>query len=225
MRVCNRMTPDPITAGPKTTHREAMALMKENNISHLPVVDSRGRVAGIISETDLLSTGPSRVTSLSFYELYTLLDTLTLDQIMSKPVLAVEEECSLSSAANYMIQHDVGSLLVVKDGELTGIITDTDIFKTFVEMLAGDQSGARIDVRVADEKGMLAQAMQAFADAGSYVFSVSTFQDEDGKYTLASIKETGTTRERLQAEIDRRPGVTLLEFRPLDEDRLICLGE
>lgn len=224
MRVKNRMTPQPVTAGPKTTHREAMMLMREKGISHLPVVDKQGRVLGIISETDLLSTGPSRITSLSIYEIYTLLDTLTLDQIMSKPVLAVEEECSLSSAASYMVGNGISSLLVMRGDELVGIITETDIFKTFVEMLGGGQPGARVDIHVADEKGMLAQATQAFADAGSYIYSLATFQDQTGKYTLASFKQTGATKQALQAEIDQHPGVDLLSFRPVEEDQLLKLN-
>ena len=199
-------------------------LLRENGISHLPVVDERGRVLGIISDTDLLSTGPSRITSLSIYEIYTLLDSLTLEQIMSKPVLAVEEDCSLSSAASYMVENGISSLLVMRGDELVGIITETDIFKTFVEVLGGGQPGARVEIHVADEKGMLAQATQAFADAGSYIFSLATFQDQTGQYTLSSFKQTGATKEALQAEIDKRPGVELLSYRPVEEDRLLRIG-
>jgi acetoin utilization protein AcuB len=224
MKVKQRMTANPIVASPNTTYREAMKLLKENEIGHLPVVDDRGKVVGIVSETDLMSTGPSRVTSLSIYEIHTLLDELTLKQIMSTPVLAVEEDCGLGSAAGLMVEHNIGSLLVMRGEELAGIITETDIFKTFVEVLGGSQPGSRVEVQLADEKGMLAQATQAFADAGSYIFSLTTFQDESGKYTLASFKETGATEEKLRDEIDKRPGVELLEFHSTEQDTLIQLS-
>lgn len=201
-----------------------MEILRGNNISHLPVVDAQGNVLGIISEVDLLSTGPSRVTTLSFYEIYTLLDEITLSQIMTKPVLAVEGDCSLPTAASYMIENDVGSLLVVEGSELVGIITRTDIFKTLVEILGGGQPGARVEIRVADEKGMLAQATQAFADAGSYIYSLATFQDEQGKYTLASVKQAGATQESLREAMAAREGVELLSFRPVEENRLIRLN-
>jgi acetoin utilization protein AcuB len=218
------MTANPIVASPDTSYREAMTLLKENGISHLPVVDDQGKVVGMVSEADLMSTGPSTVTTLSIYEIHTLLDELTLKQIMSKPVLAVEEDCGLANAAGFMVEHDVGSLLVMRGTELAGIITETDLFRTFVEVLGGNQPGSRVEVQVADEKGMLAQATQAFAEAGSYLYSLTTFQDESGRYTLASFKETGTTQEKLQSEIDKRPGVELLTFRPTEEDALLKLG-
>jgi acetoin utilization protein AcuB len=224
MQVKNRMTANPVVASPDTTYWEAMKLLKENEISHLPVVDGRGKVVGLVSESDLMSTGPSRVTSLSVYEIHTLLDELTLKQIMSTPVLAIKEDCGLSSAAGFMVEHDIGSLLVMRDSELVGIITETDVFKTFVEVLGGSQPGARVEVQVADEKGMLAQATQAFADAGSYIYSLTTFQDEAGKYTLASFKETGATEENLRGEVDKRPGVELLEFHPTEADVVLKLS-
>jgi acetoin utilization protein AcuB len=224
MKVKDRMTANLVVAASHTTYREAMTLLKENEISHLPVVDEQGKVVGIVSKTDLMSTGPSRVTSLSIYEIHTLLDELTLRQIMSTPALAVDESCGLANAAGFMVEHNVGSLLVMHKDELVGIITETDIFKTFVEVLGGGQPGARIEVQVADEKGMLAQATQAFADAGSYIFSLTTFQDQSGKYTLASFKETGASEERLQGEIEKRPGVELLEFHPTEQDALLRLG-
>jgi acetoin utilization protein AcuB len=224
MRVKNRMTPDPVVASLKLSHREAMLLMRERGISHLPVVDETGHVRGIVSEQDLLSTGPSRVTSLSIYELSTLLDQLTLAQIMSSPVLAVHEDCSLSNAASFMVEHEIGSLLVMRGDELVGILTETDVFKTFVEVLGGGQPGARVEVEVADEKGMLARATEAFAEAGSYIYSLTTFQDEAGKYTQASFKQSGASKEAIQAAIDKQPGVTLLDFRTTEEDQLIRLN-
>ena len=224
MKVKDRMTPNPVVALPKTTHREAMNLLKEHGIGHLPVVDAQGKVRGIVSEVDLLSTGPSRVTSLSIYEIYTLLDELTLEQIMVKPVLAVEEACGLSHAASFMIENNVGSLLVMQDQTLVGIITDTDIFKTFVEVLGGSQPGARVEIELADEKGMLAKAASAFAEAGSYIYSLTTFQDTKGKYTRISVKETGANQESLQAAVDAHTGVTIMEFRSTEDDTLLKLG-
>lgn len=224
MKVKDRMTPNPVVAYSKTTHREAMNLLKEHGIGHLPVVDNQGRVCGIVSEVDLLSTGPSRVTSLSIYEIYTLLDELTLEQIMVKPVLAVEEACGLSHAASFMIENGVGSLLVIRDQALVGIITDTDIFKTFVEVLGGSQPGSRVEMQLADEKGMLAEAALAFAEAGSYIYSLTTFQDKSGKYTRISVKETGASQESLQAAIDAHKGVTMMEFRSTEDDVLLKLG-
>lgn len=225
MRVKRRMTPHPITVAPGTSHREAMRLMNEHNINRLPVVDGKGRVVGIVSKTDLLSTGPSRVTSLSIYEIYTLLDELTLEQIMTQPVLAVEEDCSLTAAAHYMVEHNVGSLLVMRGDELVGIITSTDIFKTFVEIMGGGEPGSRIDVQVADKKGQFAAAATAFSDAGSYIISITTFKDESGRYTIASFKERGGDMEKLERNLAELGTVKILDYQPSAENKLLRIGK
>jgi acetoin utilization protein AcuB len=224
MNVRRRMTPNPITARPQTTHRQAMQLMNENNISHLPVIDERGKVVGLVSKTDLLSTGPSRVTSLSIYELYTLLDQLTLEQIMTRPVLAVDENCNLTSAAHFMIQHDIGCLPVLREGELAGIITETDIFKTFVEVMGGGEPGSRVEIQVADKKGQLLRALELLYAAGSYIVSLTTFKDDSGAYTIASIKQRGAEEAALREGFAQADTIDLLEYRPTDADELIQLG-
>jgi acetoin utilization protein AcuB len=224
MKVKRRMNTNVITASPGTSHREAMQLMHEHNISRLPVVDDSGHVVGIVSKTDLLSTGPSRVTSLSIYEIYTLLDELTLEQIMTRPVLAVEEDCSLTAAAHYMVENDVGSLLIMRGDELVGIITSTDIFKTFVEIMGGGEPGSRIDVQVADKKGQFAAAAQAFNDAGSYIISIATFKDESGSYTIASFKERGADIEKLKQNLAELGTAKILEYQPMGENKLLRIG-
>src|SRR5689334_10319222 len=139
MKVRQRMTPSPITISPSTSHSEAVTVMRENHIRRLPVVDKNGKLVGIISHKDLLSTSPSPATTLSVYEIYTLLDELTVEKFMIHPVLAVEDDCSIATAAGFMIEHKIGCLPVMHEGKLIGIITETDIFRTFVEVLGGGE--------------------------------------------------------------------------------------
>lgn len=214
MNVKQRMTPSPITVDPKTTHQRAMKLMKEHQIRRMPVIDKKGHLVGIVTMSDLLSAAPSQATSLSIYEIYTLLNDLTVDQIMTSPVYAVSEECSLAQAARLMLDHHISALPIMRGDELVGIITETDIFKTFVEIMGGGEPGFRIDLRVPDEKGMLAAVSQAFADAGSNIISVTTFEGEDATYGILSIKERGADEEALRAAVGKLSNVEIVEFRP-----------
>ncbi len=221
MKVKQRMTPGPITATPKTNYNEAIRLMRENGIQHLPIVDKQGKLVGIVARADMLNAQPSRVTTLSVYEIASLLDTVTMSQIMQKPVLAVEEDCTVANAARFMIDNEIDCLPVMRDDELVGIITDTDIFETFVEVTGGGQAGSRVEVRMPDEKGMLAKIVQAFADAGSYIASVTLSYDEAGEYAYADIKERGGDEHRIREEIDKLEGIDIMEFRPTEEDQLL----
>jgi len=218
MNVKQRMTPDPITATPKMSHRQAVEIMQDNNIRRLPVVDDRGRLVGIVSERDLLSTAPSQATTLSIYEIYTLLDKLTLDKIMSSPVLAVDEDCGLANAAHIMHQNKIGCLPVVRGDELIGIITETDIFGTLVEVLGGGEPGLRIDLRAVDQKGVLVGIAQAIAGAGGNIVSLTTFHGEDALHGILSLKVRGAQEDVLRDSLNAPAEVDIVDFRPSKTD-------
>lgn len=125
------MTPDPITIGPATTLPEANRLMKECNIRRLPVVDN-GRLVGIVTLGDIREASPSSATSLSIYELNYLISRLTVGQIMTRDPISVAPETSIEAAARLMLEHKIGSLPVVDDARVVGIITESDIFRLLV---------------------------------------------------------------------------------------------
>jgi acetoin utilization protein AcuB len=214
MKVKQRMTPNPITASPDTSHHHAVQMMHDNNIRRLPVVDGGGKLIGIVSESDLLSTAPSQATTLSIYEVYTLLEKLTLKQIMTTPVIAVDEECGLANAAHIMHQNKIGCLPVVRGDELVGIITETDIFSTLVEVLGGGEPGLRVDLRVADQRGVLATVTQTIAEAGGNIVSLTTFHGEDTAHTILSIKVRGADEDALHSSLDALADAEIVDFRP-----------
>ena len=224
MNVKSRMTPDPITTTPDTSHSDALRIMRDNNIEQMPVLDKKGKLIGLISMTDLLSSAPSSATSLSVYEIYTLLDKLKVKQIMAKPVYAVDEETSLAGAARFMFEKDLGSLPVIRGEELVGIITKSDIFKTFVEILAGDEPGCRIDLQVPDVTGILAKVAQAFTDAGGDIKSMVTFQADDPSHGVLSFKEEGADEDKLRSLLGNISGVSIVEFRASGGDHLLEFG-
>ena len=224
MKVKQRMTPNPITAAAQTTHREAVSLMRENHIRRLPVVGKKGNLVGIVSERDLLSTAPSPATTLSVYEIYTLLDKLTVDKIMTHPVYAVDEDCSIEAAAQFMIEHKFGCLPVVHEKDLVGIITETDIFKTFVEVLGGNEPGLRIDLAVADKRGVLAEITSAIANAGGNIVSLTTFHGEDAVHGELSIKERGADPHHVAEAMGKIEGVQVLDIHPGGQDGLLQFG-
>ena len=224
MKVKDHMTLDPITAPPEASHREAVDLMRTNGIRHLPIVDKQDRLVGIVVEEDLLSAQPSPATTLSIYEIYSLLEKLKLEQIMSTPVLTVDEDCTISAAARIMIENRIGCLPVMRGDKLVGIITDTDIFKTFVEVLGGGEPGLRVTLCVPDKKGMLAAVAEAFAEAGGDIVSLTTFQPRDSERGQVSIKERGADLGKLRKLLQKLDGVDVLDIRPGGQDKARTYG-
>lgn len=135
MLVKERMTQPVITALPEMPIQEALNLMREKGIRRLPVVSDRGRLVGIVSDRDLLHASPSDATSLSIWELNYLLSQVTLKEIMTKDVITVSEDTHVEDVARMMVDNKVGGIPVVSNGDVVGIITETDLFKALVELL------------------------------------------------------------------------------------------
>lgn len=221
MKVKKRMTAGPVTGTPKTSYNEAVKLMEENKIRHLPILDKKGKLAGIVSLKDLLSAKPSDVSTLSVYEIASLLEAVKMEKVMTTPVHAVTEDCSLTNAARFMIDKKIGCLPVVKDDKLVGIITDTDVFQHFVEISGGGQPGTRLEVKMPDKKGELAKIIQALASAGSYIVSVTLSYDKSEPYCYADIKERDGDEKKIRKELETLEGMEIITFRGHREDKLL----
>jgi acetoin utilization protein AcuB len=120
----------PFTVAPQTTVTEARALMRQQRIRHLPVLDHE-RLVGIITDRDIRLVLPSPATSLSTWELHYLLATLTVSEVMTRFVVAVTSTCPLTDAVDLMLRHKIGALPVLEHRRLIGILTQTDILRAF----------------------------------------------------------------------------------------------
>ena len=131
MLVKERMSDPVITVHPDMPMHEALNLMRSEPIRRLPVVDKPGRLVGIVSERDLLHAAPLDATSLSIWELHYLLSRVTVGKIMTRQVITVTEDTPLEDAARIMADRKIGGLPVVCNGEVVGIVTETDLFTGF----------------------------------------------------------------------------------------------
>ncbi len=195
------MTPNPITVTPETSHREAFEVLKANNISQVPVLDG-GKLVGIVSERDLLSTQPSPATSLSIHEIYSLLERLKVRQFMSHPVYTVTEDCPVEAAARIMIDHKLGSIPIMRGEELVGIVSETDLFTTLAEVLGSGHEGMRFTVRVENLPGRLAEVAEAVHQSGGNIVSVITWAPGDKAQAELTIKEANADSEQLKARLE-----------------------
>ncbi len=211
MFVRSYMTPDPIGVGPDVAFPEAMGILRRQKIRRLPVLD-KGRLIGIVVEKDMLSNQPSPATTLSIHEMYALLERLRVRQIMSRPVFTVQGDCPLEEAARIMVEQKIGCLPVMDGDRLVGIITETDIFKTLVEALGGQETGTRLTLRLPDRVGELAKISSDIAQAGGNIFAVTTSRLLDGSRREVTIKETGAEADKLMQSL-QGGDVTIVDVR------------
>ena len=155
------MTPEPITITPDTAVPAALRLMGEKKIRRLPVVDNHGKLVGIVSDKDLLHASPSPATSLAIWEITDLMSRLKVEKVMTRNVITVPEDTPLEEAALIMADKRIGSLLIMRDKKLMGIITESDLFRVLLDLLGGRRPGVRITAAVTDAKGTLAKLTSA----------------------------------------------------------------
>lgn len=200
MFVAKRMTPNPITITSNTTVAEANQIMKNNKFRRLPVVDN-GKLVGIVTDRDLREVSPSPATTLSVYELNYLLAKVQIKDIMKKSVVTINQNATIEEAALMMYTHKIGGLVAVDDaGAVAGIITETDIFKCFVDVMGLAQGKTRLTIDVKDQVGVLQDVTNVFKKLGINITSFATYPREDGMAELvirADISDTSELAEQL----------------------------
>lgn len=130
LRVRDLMTQSPLTVTPDTAVHEARELMRQHAIRHLPVVQ-KGRLVGIITDSDIRLALPSPATSLSVWELNYLLDQLTVGEVMTHFVVTTAPDRHVHEAIGRMLRFKVGALPVVENHQVVGLLTRTDILRAF----------------------------------------------------------------------------------------------
>jgi len=201
MLVYERMSKNPYTIQADTPVEEALKRMREEHVRRFPVLDKSGQLVGIVAEKDLLYASPSPATSLSIHEMHYLLSKLTVGEVMIKHVITVVEDTPVEEAARIMTDHKIGSLPVVRDGQLVGIITETDLFKLFLELLGARKKGVRITMLVPDVKGELAKITAAIAQQGGNIIALGTFLGEDPTNMLVAVKVNDVPKDTLVATL------------------------
>ena len=186
MLVMERMTRSPMTIIGETTVDQALEIMEQRGLHHLPVLSAEGDLVGIVSEKDLLrATCDDQV-----------------EQVMTRKVISVTEYTAMEEAARIMSDHKIGCLPVLRDDKLIGIITETDLFKIFLELLGAREKGVRLTMLIPEEKGMLASVTSEIATMGGNILALSTFLGEDPTNRMVTAKVTDVPTEKLVAVME-----------------------
>ncbi len=197
MTVERRMTKNPVTVHHDTNVAEAKRIMQREKIHRLPVVDKKGVITGIVTEKDLLRASPSPATALDVYEISELLSKLEVDKVMTKDVITITEDTTVEVAARIMADNNIGGLPILKEGHLAGIITESDLFKIFIELFGARQKGIRATILIPEKRGELADIASAIRDKGGNIISIGTFLGDDMTNILCTIKVEDITKDVL----------------------------
>ena len=206
MFVKTRMTANPFTVTPDDTVPDALALMEKHNVRHLPVVD-QGRVVGVLSSRDIAAAKPSPVTSLSTAEITYLLGKLKIAKVMTRDPVTISPDSLLEEAATAMRDHKVEILPVVENGELVGVITESNILDAFIEILGFRDHGTRLTLEATDAPGVMARLAETTARHGANIQHLVVFRGLERSTVVVGVNSFNT--EELRADLEAAGFVVL----------------
>ena len=209
MLVRDRMTPNPVTIAPDASFTHAFRIIREKEIGYLPVVDKKGKLVGIVAQRDLLHASPSSATTLNVFEISSLLGNLQVKEVMSSPPITVPDHTPIEEAAWAMVENEIGCLPVLRGDDLVGVITDTDIFKTFVEILSREEAELRVALLVPDVRGELARMAGVIAGLGGNLCSLASFRSEEPGYVYFTMRLKGVAEDVLVPALTEAGGKVL----------------
>ncbi|HAY22703.1 MAG TPA: hypothetical protein DCY27_11180 [Desulfobacterales bacterium] len=171
------MATDVLTVDENTSMMKALHLMKENKIRRLPVM-SHGKLVGIISDRDLKEASPSKATTLDVHELYYLLAEIKIKEIMTKNPITIQPDETIERAAVVMLENKVSGLPVVNGkSELVGIVTQSDIFRAFVNITGIYRGGVQFAFSLDDRPGSIKEVADTVREHGGRIVSILSSTD------------------------------------------------
>ncbi len=218
MLVQELMTKNPLTTTPDTSVPDALALMRQKKVRRLPVLDKTGKLVGIVSDQDLLYASPSPATSLSVFEINSLISKITVAHVMTKKVVTITEDLPVEEAARIMADKKIGGLPVMKGTKLAGIVTETDLFRALLQLLGGRRSGVRVTVQIPGAKGTFAKISGIVSAAGGDIvgLGVTEAQGVPGDFWHMTLKVQDLTKKAVSAAF-AKAGVEVVDIRETKE--------
>lgn len=199
------MSDNLFTVHPSTVVTDAQDVMRREHLHHLPVIDDHSKkLVGIVSEKDLLYASPSPASTLDVYEMTRLLAKLTVNKVMTKDPLTTHPDDTVEDAARRMAENDIGCLPVIDaEGYPLGIVTESDIFRLFIDLFGTRERGIRATLRIPEEQGELAKLAADVTDHQGNIISIGTLPGDKPTNAVCIIKVSGMTKDEFLVSIEK----------------------
>lgn len=215
MFVRDYMTRHPILVEPDASIVEVQGIMSENNIRHVPVVETGKRLVGLVTRQNL-QVSPTELASLNVWEITRRLSSLRVRDVMvrARDIVTTDPDTPIEEAARVMVRRRIGCLPVVEDGIVVGIITELDLLAQLTGLLGAQVSGWRATVRVPDRAGEFAKITAAVASRGWGIDAAGSLPaPRQPGYWDVVIKISTTTRDELVGVLQQIEGQEIIDVR------------
>jgi acetoin utilization protein AcuB len=201
MFVGERMSRPVIAVSPEDSINDVLAMFRKEHIRRAPVMKD-GKLVGIVSERDLLNASPSSATTLSIWEMNYLISKVKVKNVMTKKVITVDKDTPIEEAARIMADKKIGGVPVTSQEKVVGMITETDLFKVFLELMGARQKAIRVTATIREQPGELAKVTKAIANNGGDFISFGMFSGPDAESRVITFKVQGIKKEKIKEVLD-----------------------
>jgi acetoin utilization protein AcuB len=173
------------TLFPTNTIADAMELMDAKRIRHIPIVNEEKQLVGLVTVAKIREATPSIFHANEHPEDL----KKTLDTIMEQDVITGHPLDFVEEAAGLFYEHKISCMPIINDKKLIGIITETDLLRTMVELTGVHQPGSQIEIKVPNISGMLSDIATIIRNRKANILSVLVYPDkEDGQNKIIVIR-------------------------------------
>jgi acetoin utilization protein AcuB len=208
MLVKNWMSKNVITAEAKDSMQRAISLMKEHKIRMLPVLN-RGKLVGVVSDTDLKRASASDATMLDVHEMLYLISKIRIKDIMTKDPITVAPDCTVEETAVILMEHKISGVPVVDEGgKVVGVITRDDLFKVLIDLSGFGKRGVQYAFQVEDRPGSIKDLTDIVRKHGGRIASIlGSYERVPEGFRNVYLRIYEIPRERmtkLQVELEKK---------------------
>jgi acetoin utilization protein AcuB len=218
MLVNHWMSKQVITVDANDSMNKAIHLLKEHNIKMLPVME-KGKLVGIVTDRDLKRSSASDATSLEIHELLYLISKIKVKDIMTKNPITIPLDYTIEEAAEVLLKHNISGVPVIDHhGNIIGIITQNDIFRTLISLTGVEKKGIQFGLEVEDRPGSIKEVSDIIRQYGGRMASILTSYDfapqgfrrlyirmyAIDRFKLNKLKESLREKASLLYMVDRR---------------------
>ena len=198
MLVGNWMTKDVISVDVNDSMQDAARLIRRHKIKRLPVMEN-GKLVGIVTDRDLKRASASDVTTLEIHELLFLLSEIKISDIMTKDPITIPLDYTIDEAAQILLEHKLSGAPVVDDeGQVAGVITQTDIFRVLVLFTGVKKAGIQFAFQLEDRPGSIKEVSDIMRNYGCLLVSILSGQDVQAGYRRVYIRARDCDQGKLE---------------------------
>ncbi|TWE02689.1 acetoin utilization protein AcuB [Neobacillus bataviensis] len=170
---------------PADTIADAIRLMDKRKIRHIPIVDQDWHLQGLITVAKISEATPSIFHANEHPEDL----KKPLETIMERNVITGHPLDFVEEAAGLFYEHKISCIPIIHDGKLVGIVTETDLLRTMVELTGAHQPGSQIEIKVPNLAGVLSDITTVIKKKNANILSVLVYPDKkDDHYKILVLR-------------------------------------